>query len=115
MVRSIEGDPHTSYSAVGQATHLAARMEQLATPGTIQLTADTQRLIEGYVDVKPLGLRAVEGVLDPVEVFEVVGVGPARTRLHAAARRGLTPFVGRVAEVQHLQRTLEQARQDAGA
>ena len=66
------------------------------------------------MDVKPLGPRAVEGVLDPVEVFEVVGVGPARTRLHAAARRGLTPFVGRAAEVQHLLRTLEQAQAGRG-
>ena len=80
------------YSAVGQTTHLAARMEQLAGPGTTLLTADTLRLAEGYVEVKPLGPVPVKGLAEPVEVYELTGAGPLRSRLAAAAARGLTPL-----------------------
>jgi class 3 adenylate cyclase len=55
VVRTIANDFHMDYTAVGQTTHLAARMEQFAIPGTTLLTADTLRLAEGYVEVKPLG------------------------------------------------------------
>ena len=55
VVRAIGNDLHMDYSAVGQTTHLAARMEQLATPGSILLTADTLRLVEGLVQVRPWG------------------------------------------------------------
>src|SRR5215813_10369614 len=54
VVRSIGSDLRMDYTAVGHTTHLAARMEQLATPGSIRLTPDTLRLAEGYVDVKAL-------------------------------------------------------------
>jgi class 3 adenylate cyclase len=87
------------YTAIGQMTHLAARMEQLAAPGSIVITPDTLALVEGYVDVKSLGPVPVKGLPDPVEVFEITGAGPARTRLQASARRGLTRFVGRVSTV----------------
>ena len=62
VVRSIGSDLHMDYTAVGQTTHLAARMEQLAAPGSIRLTADTLRLAEGYVEVKPLGPVPVKGL-----------------------------------------------------
>ena len=68
VVRAIGGDLHMDYTAVGQTTHLAARMEQLATPGTIRLTADTLRLAEGYIEVKPLGPVPVKGLETPVDV-----------------------------------------------
>jgi class 3 adenylate cyclase/tetratricopeptide (TPR) repeat protein len=109
VVRSIGNNLHMDYTAVGQTTHLAARMEQLASPGTTLLTADTQRLVEGYIEVKPLGPVPVKGLPAPVEVCELVGAGPARTRLQALAARGLTPFVGRQAELAALHQTLEQA------
>ena len=114
VVRSIEGDLHADYSAVGQATHLAARMEQLTAPGTIRLTADTWRLVEGFIAVKALGPMPVKGMREPVEVFEVAGVGPARTRFQVAATRGLTRFVGRDAELGHLCRALEETEQRRG-
>ena len=82
------------YTAVGQTTHLAARMEQLADPGAIMITPDTLGLAEGYVEVKPLGPVPVKGLTNPLEVYEVTGAGPARTRFQAGARRGLTRFVG---------------------
>src|SRR2546426_1118200 len=104
VVRAIGSDLHMDYTAVGQTTHLAARMEQLADPGAIVITPDTLALAEGYVAVKSLGPVSVKGLADAVEVYEVTGAGPARTRLQAATRRGLTRFVGRDAELEQLRR-----------
>src|SRR5262245_48737770 len=109
VVRAIGSDLRMDYTAVGQTTHLAARMEQLATPGTARLTGETLRLAEGYVEVRSLGPIPVKGLADPVEIFELTGAGQARTRLQAAALRGLTRFVGRDAEIEHLRRVLGQA------
>jgi class 3 adenylate cyclase len=106
VVRSVGSDLRMDYTAVGQTTHLAARMEQLATPGTIRLTADTLGLAEGFVQVTPLGPVPIKGLGEPVEVFELVGAGAARTRLEAAVRRGLTRFVGRSAELDQLHEAL---------
>jgi class 3 adenylate cyclase/tetratricopeptide (TPR) repeat protein len=104
VVRAIGSDLHMDYTAVGRTTHLAARMEQLARPGSIVLTASTLDLVEGLIAVKPLGPVPVKGLADPVEVYEVTGVGPARTRLQATAQRGLTRFVGREAELKQFHR-----------
>jgi class 3 adenylate cyclase len=109
VVRAIGNDLHMDYSAIGQTTHLAARMEQLAPPGTIRLTAETWRLAEGFVQVTLLGPVPVKGLASPVEVCELVGTGPARTRLQALAARGLSPFVGRQVELTALHRALGQA------
>jgi len=108
VVRSIGSDLRMGYTAVGQTTHLAARMEQLATPGSILITAETLRLAEGYVEIKPLGPISVKGLTDPVEVYEVAGAGPVRSRMEAAAARGLTRFVGRGAQIHALEQALEQ-------
>ncbi len=107
VVRSIGSDLRMDYTAVGQTTHLAARMEQLATPGSILLAPDTLRLAEGRVQVAALGPMPVKGLDDPVEVYELLGAGTARSRLQAAAARGLTQFVGRDAELETLRRTLD--------
>src|SRR5262249_25489970 len=72
VVRAIGNDLHMDYSGIGQTTHLAARMEQLAPPGSIRLTAETLRLAEGWVQVTPLGLVPVKGLSAPVEVCEFV-------------------------------------------
>ena len=114
VVRSIGSDLKMDYTAVGQTTHLAARMEQMAMPGSILMTPDALRLAEGYVQVKPLGPVAVKGMSEAVEVYEVTGTGIARTRLQAAASRGLTRFVGRDAETEQLRKALEQACSDHG-
>jgi class 3 adenylate cyclase len=98
VVRAIGSDLRMDYTAVGPTTHLAARMEQLAPPGAIRITADTYRLAEGFVQVDDLGPVPVRGIEAPVEVYELVGVGPVRTRLQAAAVRGLSHFVGRDVE-----------------
>jgi Adenylate and Guanylate cyclase catalytic domain len=109
VVRSIGNDLHMDYSAVGQTTHLAARMEQLATPGSIRLTAATLRLAEGLVQVNTLGQFPVKGLAEPVEVFELVGASTIHRRLQASTARGLTGFVGRQQEVTALQQALAQA------
>ncbi len=109
VVRAIGSDLHMDYTAVGQTTHLAARMEQLASPGSILLTPSTLALVEGYVAVKAIGPVPVKGLADPVDVYEVTGTGPARTRLQAVARRGLTRFVGRDPELEQLRRAQQLA------
>ena len=109
VVRSIGSNLHMDYRAVGQTTYLAARMEQMAMPGSILITADVLRLAEGYVQVTSLGPVPIKGMSTLLEVFEVTGVGPVRTRLQASAARGLTRFVGRDRELDQLRQALEQA------
>jgi class 3 adenylate cyclase/tetratricopeptide (TPR) repeat protein len=109
VVRAIGNDLHMDYSAVGQTTHLAARMEQLATPGSILLTADTLRLVEGLVQVKALGPIPVKGLPEPVEVFELLGASALRGRFQASVAGGLTRFVGRETELVALVQALERA------
>src|SRR5712691_7640174 len=72
VVRTIGSDLHMDYTAVGQTTHLAARMEQMAMPGSILLTQAALSLVEGYVQVTPLGPVPVKGLAAPVDVFELV-------------------------------------------
>src|SRR5262245_60048780 len=109
VVRSIGSDLHMDYTAVGQTTHLAARMEQMAMPGSILITPAVLRLVEGFVQIKALGAMPVRGLRDPVEVYEVTGASVVRSRLQVAAARGLTRFVGRQQELLALQQALEQA------
>ena len=114
VVGSIGSDLRMEYSAVGQTTHLAARMEQMAKPASVLLTADTLRLAEGYVQAKGLGPVPVRGLADPIEVFELAGTTTARTRLQVAAARGLTQLVGRQAELSLLRQALEHAGKGRG-
>jgi class 3 adenylate cyclase len=114
VVRAVGSDLRMDYTAVGQTTHLAARMEQLARAGTTLLTAATLSLAEGYIKVKPLGPVGVKGLDPPVDVYEMVGTGPRRSRLHAAAARGLTRFVGRNGELEQLREALGRAAQGHG-
>ena len=114
VVRSIGNDLHMDYTAVGQTTHLAARMEQLASAGSILLTAETLALVEGFTRVTSLGAAPIKGLADPMEVFELIGVGATRRRFEAAAARGLTRFVGRQAELEILRLGLDRARNGQG-
>jgi class 3 adenylate cyclase len=109
VVRSIASDLRMDYSAVGQTTHLAARMEQSALSGSILITPHTLRLAEGYVQVKPLGALPVKGMTAPLEVYEVTGAGTVRSRFKAAVARGLTKFVGRDDDLSRLGKALAQA------
>ncbi|MGD9603824.1 MAG: adenylate/guanylate cyclase domain-containing protein [Gammaproteobacteria bacterium] len=115
VVRSIRKDDlHTDYVPVGHSINLAARMEQMATPGTVLVTEHTAKFIEGFFALKSLGSAEVKGLEQPLAVFEVTGLGPLRTRLQVSARRGLTRFVGRRQELEAMQRALEEARAGRG-
>jgi class 3 adenylate cyclase len=81
---------------VGQTTHLAARMEQLATPGSILLTSATLRLVEGFIRANALGPVPIKGVAEPVEVFELRGATVYRGRLQGS-RSGADALCGAAA------------------
>ena len=109
VVRLISDDLHMDYTALGATVHLASRMEQLTKPDTTALTAETLAQIEGYVQVRSLGVVPVKGLASPIEAYELVGAGGTRTRLQAAAARGLTRFVGRHAELETIYTALERS------
>jgi class 3 adenylate cyclase/predicted ATPase len=110
VVRSIAtSDGHAEYTPIGHSTSLAARMQALAPTGSIAATDTTRKLCEGYFTFKSLGSTVVKGVSEPVEVYEVTGLGPLRTRFQRAAVRGLTKFVGRQREIDVLKHAAEQA------
>ena len=114
VVRTINNDLHMDYSAVGMATHLAARLEQMALPGTTLLSADTHALVAGLAATRPLGPVVVRGFAESVEVYELVGAGPLPSQFHRAAARGFTRFVGRESEVEVLQRAAVETHQGHG-
>ena len=115
VVGSISNDLHVDYTAIGPTVHLAARMEQLAVPGHRPPDRrDAARWSRGSSRSARSGRIPVKGLAEPVEVFELIGAGPARRRFQAAAARGLTPFVGRQAELEALQRALDLARAGHG-
>jgi class 3 adenylate cyclase/tetratricopeptide (TPR) repeat protein len=114
VVRSIGSDLRMDYTAVGQTAHLAARMEQIADPGAILMTANTLHLAEGFIDAQPLGPVSVKGIAAAVETFLLTGGGSARSRFHVSAARGLTPFVGRGTQLDALFGAVQQARSGYG-
>src|ERR1700722_19000072 len=96
VVRSIAtGAGHVEYTPIGHTTNLASRMQTLADPGATAISESTRRMVEGYFTLKPLGPSRIKGVTDPVNLYEVTGLGPLRTRLQRSAGRGFTKFVGR--------------------
>ncbi|MDF3834760.1 adenylate/guanylate cyclase domain-containing protein [Cupriavidus basilensis] len=103
VVRAIRTeDLHTDYDPVGNSIHIASRMEGIAVPGSIVASEDTHKLAEGYFAFKALGATPIKGLSEPLPVFEVLGLGPLRTRLQVSASRGLARFVGRVRELEQL-------------
>jgi len=114
VVRSINADLHMDYSAIGQTTHLAARMEQMAAPGSILIPAETFHIAQDYIQAKPLGPMPVKGLPASLEVYEVTGASLVRSRFQAASIRGLTRFVGRDVEMGQLRQALDRAREGHG-
>jgi class 3 adenylate cyclase/tetratricopeptide (TPR) repeat protein len=111
VVRSIAtGKGHGEYTPIGHTSNLASRMQAVAPVGSIAVAESTRKLCEGYFVLKSLGPTRVKGVAEPVNVYEVTGLGPLRTRLQRAVGRGLTKFVGRKREMEALKHALEQAR-----
>src|SRR5262245_33486721 len=115
VVRAIHTeDLRTEYTPIGHSTSLAARLQSLATGGGIVVSEQTYRLTEGYLEFKALGTARVKGVTEPVPIYEVLGIGPLRTRLQVSVRRGLTRFVGRQSELEQMRRALEHAQAGQG-
>ncbi len=115
VVRSIAtGAAQVEYTPIGHTTNLASRLQTIARTGSIVSSEATRKLCEGYFILKPLGATKVKGVGEPVNVYEVTGLGPLRTRLQRSAGRGLTKFVGREREMEALQHAGDQARAGHG-
>jgi len=115
VVRSITtGQGHTEYTPIGHTANLASRMQALAPTGSIAISQQTRKLVEGYFALKPLGPTRVKGVSEPVNVYELTGLGPLRTRLQRAAGRGLTKFVGREREMEAMRNAAGLARSGRG-
>ncbi|MBI3800089.1 MAG: AAA family ATPase [Deltaproteobacteria bacterium] len=100
--------------ALGDTPNIAARLQGLAEPDTVVISAATHRLIEGLLDCRDLGSHILKGVSTPLQVYRVIGGGGVRSRLEAAATRGLTPLVGREEEVELLRKRWEQSKAGAG-
>src|ERR1700692_3223194 len=108
VVRSVQtGEHRAEYTPIGHSTSLAARMQALAPTGSIAVSEHTHKLVEGYFAFKSLGPTRVKGVSESVNVYELTGLGPLRTRLQMSTRRGLSRFVGRARAMGEMKRALE--------
>ena len=115
VVRSIAtGSQRADYVPIGHSTGLAARIEGMATPGTVLVSGSTHRLTEGFFEFRPLGAVPMKGVSKAIELYEVTGIGPMRTRLEVSASHGLSRFVGRDQELERMQLMLDQSRAGRG-
>ena len=115
VVRTIRtGAADTEYSPLGHSISLASRLQALSPPGSIAISRAVRRLVEGYFTISDMGLARIKGVSEPVEVFEVMGLGPLRSRLQRSAGRGYTRFVGRQNEMQAMKRAADQAKAGRG-
>ena len=115
VVRTIKTDErNTEYTPIGHSTSLASRLQALSAPGSIAVSETVRKLVEGYFALKPLGPARIKGVSDPVEVYEVTGLGPLKTRLQRSAGRGFTKFVGRNREIEAMKSAADQARAGHG-
>jgi class 3 adenylate cyclase/tetratricopeptide (TPR) repeat protein len=114
VVGRIGDDLTMEYTAMGDTVNLASRMESTAQPGTIQVSENTYRLTEGYFEFKPLGEIELKGKKEPVKAYQLLGVGQAKTRLGVSVARGLTPFVGRQKEIEHLKDCYARVKEGQG-
>src|ERR1700689_1179792 len=115
VVRTIKtSETETEYTPIGHSISLASRLQALAPPGSIAISHAVRQLVEGYFTINDLGRARIKGVTEPVEVYEVTGLGPLRTRLQRSAGRGYTKFVGRQNEIQAMKRAADQAKAGHG-
>jgi class 3 adenylate cyclase len=114
VVGKIGDDLRMDYTAVGDTTNLAARLQQLAQSGSIVISGATRRLVSGFFDLRDLGEVRVKGRAAPVHAFEVVAERDVDGRIEAVAAAGLTPLVGRDRELDLLRAAFEHAREGHG-
>jgi class 3 adenylate cyclase/predicted ATPase len=114
VVRTVETGGKVEYTPIGHTANLASRLQTVAPAGSIAIGDDTRNLVEGYFHLRGLGLTEVKGVSEPINVYEVTGLGPLRSHFQLSARRGLTKFVGRNRELAEMKRALELATSGHG-
>lgn len=115
VVRAIAtGEQRADYVPIGHSTGLAARIENVAAPGTVVVSDSTHRLTQGFFEFRALGSVPMKGVSANVALFEVTGIGALRTRLEVSAMHGLARFVGRRSELERMQAMLELAKAGQG-
>jgi class 3 adenylate cyclase/DNA-binding winged helix-turn-helix (wHTH) protein len=100
--------------ALGETPHLAARLEGLAAPNTVTISAATFRIVQGYFTYKDLGAHTLKGLAAPVQAYRILRESGVQSRLEAATTTRLTPLVGRDEEVALLQRRWEQVKTGQG-
>jgi class 3 adenylate cyclase/tetratricopeptide (TPR) repeat protein/ribosomal protein L40E len=110
VVGRIGSDLRMDYTAVGDTTNVAARLQQAAGPGRIMISEVTYRMVSGYFHTRPLGEIPLKGKAEPIHAWEVVAARVTRTRLEVEAERGLTPFVARERELRLLSDCFEKAK-----
>jgi class 3 adenylate cyclase/predicted ATPase len=99
VVGEMGGGSRQEYLALGDTPNVAARLQGLAAPDTVVISAATHRLVQGYFTAADLGPQTLKGVAAPMPVYHILGASPAQSRLEVAAPTGLTPLVGRESEV----------------
>jgi len=115
VVRAIQtGETQTEYTPIGHTVNLASRVQTLANAGSIVISDGTRKLVEGYFATRPMGAARVKGISEPINVYEVIGLGPLRTRLEKSAGRGLSKFVGRNSEKEAFRHAAELAKAGSG-
>jgi len=114
VVGSIGSDLRMDYTAVGDTTNVAARLQQAGEPGRVTISEATHRLVRGYFETRPLGELHLKGKAESIAAWEVGAAHETRTRLEVEADRGLTPFVGRERELASLVDAFERARAGQG-
>jgi class 3 adenylate cyclase len=114
VIGAIGDNLRMDYTAVGDTTNIAARLQQLAEQGQILVSEPTFQAIDGYCNTDFLGEFSIKGIREQVKAWGVVSDRGARTRLEIAAERGLTPFVGRERELVLLRESFEKARIEQG-
>ena len=114
VIGAIGDNLRMDYTAVGNTTNLAARLQQIAEPGQIVVSESTLQTVEGYCNSNYLDEYSIKGIPEPVKTWEVLSGRGARTRLEIEAERGLTPFIGRERELMLLQECYEKTRSEQG-
>jgi tetratricopeptide (TPR) repeat protein len=114
VVRTVETGGKVEYTPIGHTANLASRLQTVAPAGSIAVSDHTRKLVEGYFELRALGPVQIKGVSEPIDMYEVTGLGPLRTHFQLSARRGLTKFVGRERELAEMRRALDLAMSGRG-
>ncbi|MGH7802705.1 MAG: ATP-binding protein, partial [Candidatus Binatia bacterium] len=102
VVGTVGSDLKTDYSAIGDTTNLAARLQSIAAPGTVIISDSTHRLVRGFFEVRTLGPLAIKGKAEPITAYEVLSESDVATPMTIAEARGMTPLIGRTEELAQL-------------